>query len=113
MARLFWKHGRSDMFQMNAFVEVNGEVAASPNGKRARPEELADDLEAMGPTFIKLGQILSNRPDLMPEPNLKALSLLQDDVKPFSFAEVEKIVQSELGVRLSKAFSFFDPEPLA
>jgi predicted unusual protein kinase regulating ubiquinone biosynthesis (AarF/ABC1/UbiB family) len=113
MARLFWKHGRADVFQMNAFADVNGDAATSRNGKRSRPEELADDLEAMGPTFIKLGQVLSSRPDLMPEPYLKALSRLQDDVKPFSFAQVEQIVQTELGVRLSKAFSFFDPEPLA
>jgi ubiquinone biosynthesis protein len=67
----------------------------------------------MGPTFVKLGQILSSRPDLLPPPYVKALSRLQDNVKPFSFADVERIVQAELGVRLSKGFAHFDPEPLA
>lgn len=57
--------------------------------------------------------MLSGRPDLLPEPYLKALARLQDKVKPFSFAEVEQIVASELGVRISKAFSRFDPVPLA
>jgi len=87
-------------------------VANNNNGE-ATPEQLADDLEAMGPTFVKLGQVLSSRADLLPEAYLKALARLQDRVKPFPYAEVEKIVESELGVRISKAFSRFDPEPIA
>ena len=83
---------------------------------RATPEDaekLASDLEAMGPTFVKLGQLLSTRADLLPAVYLDALARLQDDVEPFSFADVEQIVQDELGVRISKAFRFFDHEPLA
>lgn len=67
----------------------------------------------MGPTFVKIGQLLSSRPDLLSEPYLKALSRLQDKVKPFPFAEVEETITRELGVRMSKAFSSFDPDPLA
>jgi predicted unusual protein kinase regulating ubiquinone biosynthesis (AarF/ABC1/UbiB family) len=111
MGRLLWKYSRSDIFQTSVFADPSAN-GATKNGS-ARPEELADDLEAMGPTFVKLGQILSSRPDLLPPPYVKALSRLQDKVKPFSFAEVERIVQSELGARISKAFSFFDSEPLA
>lgn len=111
IGRLLWKYSRSDIFQTNAFASPD-EAPADPK-EGAKPEDLADDLEAMGPTFIKLGQILSSRPDLVPAPYVKALSRLQDRVKPFSFAEVEKIVQHELGVRISKAFSHFDSEPLA
>jgi ubiquinone biosynthesis protein len=111
MGRLLWKYSRSDIFQTSAFVEPNGNGSMKRSG--VRPEELADDLEAMGPTYVKLGQILSSRPDLLPAPYTKALSRLQDKVKPFSFAEVEGIVQSELGVRISKAFAFFSSEPLA
>jgi ubiquinone biosynthesis protein len=76
-------------------------------------ERLADDLETLGPTFTKLGQVLSTRPDLLPAPYLIALQRLQDRVKPFSFADVESIVQSELGVRISKAFGLFEAEPIA
>src|SRR4029077_3502359 len=61
----------------------------------------------------KLGQVLAGRPDLLPEPYLKALERLQDNVKPFSYAEVEQTITTELGVRISKAFSRFDPVPLA
>src|SRR5258706_2228993 len=67
----------------------------------------------MGPTYVKLGQVLASRPDLLPDAYLKALTRLQDKVKAFSYEEVEEIVQSELGVRISKAFSWFDPKPMA
>ena len=116
--RLLWKYGRSDLVQQ---MQVDEELAddmkpAANNGGgtgEATPEQLADDLEAMGPTFVKLGQVLSSRADLLPEAYLKALARLQDKVKPFPYEEVEKIVESELGVRISKAFSRFDQEPIA
>ncbi len=113
--QLLWKYGRSDLVQQMA---IDGELdeAAKPQGNgngEVHPEQLADDLEAMGPTFVKLGQVLSSRADLLPEAYLKALARLQDKVKPFPYAEVEQIVESELGVRISKAFSRFDPEPIA
>jgi predicted unusual protein kinase regulating ubiquinone biosynthesis (AarF/ABC1/UbiB family) len=74
---------------------------------------LAADLEKLGPTFIKLGQLLSTRADLLPAPYLEALSRLQDQIEPFPFAEVDQIVSAELGVRLSKAFAEFHTQPLA
>jgi predicted unusual protein kinase regulating ubiquinone biosynthesis (AarF/ABC1/UbiB family) len=67
----------------------------------------------MGPTFIKLGQLLSTRSDLLAPAYLDALARLQDDVEPFDFAEVEATVEAELGVRISKAFQEFDHVPLA
>jgi ubiquinone biosynthesis protein len=77
------------------------------------PDSLVDDLEAMGPTYVKLGQVLAGRPDLMPEPYRKALARLQDNVKPFPYEEVEKIIERELGARISKLFSEFNHEPVA
>ncbi len=67
----------------------------------------------MGPTYVKLGQVLAGRPDLLPENYRNALTRLQDNVKPFPYETVEKIVESELGVRISKAFSVFGTEPVA
>src|SRR6185369_1388530 len=64
-------------------------------------------------TFIKLGQLLSTRADLLPEPYLEALARLQDQIEPFPFAEVERIVTSELGGRLSKLFLEFETQPAA
>lgn len=78
-----------------------------------KPEALARDLEALGPTFVKLGQVLSTRPDLLPANYLEALTRLQDSVQSFPFADVQRIVEAELGVRISKAFSSFEETPLA
>ena len=75
--------------------------------------ELADDLEAMGPAFVKVGQLLSTRSDLLPPEALRELSRLQDAVEPFPFEDVERIVTEDLGVRLSKAFTRFDRTPIA
>ena len=75
--------------------------------------QLASELEEMGPTFVKLGQLLSTRADVLPEPYLRALGRLQDRVEPFPFAEVERIVERELTFRLSKGFRSFDHRPLA
>src|SRR3954463_16455162 len=113
LAALILKYGRSDIIQDLAETDILTEEEIKRDRTTVSPEELADDLERMGPTFIKLGQLLSSRPDLLPEAYLKPLSRLQDKVKPFSFEEVEQIIVTELGVRLSKAFSQFDREPLA
>ena len=85
----------------------------SGDGDAQDAESLTRDLEALGPTFIKLGQMLSTRGDLLPPTYTTALARLQDNVAPFSFADVERIVESELCVRLSKAFGEFESEPLA
>ncbi|MDB6113759.1 MAG: transporter [Lacunisphaera sp.] len=95
------------------------QVAGDPStGKKsgssaASPQALADDLEAMGPSYVKLGQVLAGRPDLLPEDYRKGLARLQDNVKPFPYEQVEAIVEAELGVRISKAFSLFGTEPVA
>ena len=112
IALLLLKYGNVDMVdQFGLRAALNDDDLTT--GQTSPPEELADDLERMGPTFVKLGQILSSRADLLPEAYLNALSRLQDKVKPFSYEEVEPIVTSELGVRISKAFLRFDPVPVA
>jgi ubiquinone biosynthesis protein len=115
ITRLLWKYGRSDLVQQ---LGVDDAVAAEQaeelnRADRNTASQLADDLEAMGPTYVKLGQVLSGRPDLIPQAYIDSLTRLQDDVKPFPFEEAKRIVEGELGVRLSKGFSYFDPEPIA
>jgi predicted unusual protein kinase regulating ubiquinone biosynthesis (AarF/ABC1/UbiB family) len=113
IGQLLWRHGRSDVFrQLVEASELNDERDGG-NGNAARPDALARDLEKMGPTFIKFGQLLSSRADLLPDSYLQALARLQNDVKPFPFEEAEDIIHAELGVRISKAFADFDPKPLA
>jgi ubiquinone biosynthesis protein len=115
IARLLWKYGRSDLVKQMEIDEAieDEDRKAVAEGEESLPEQLADDLEAMGPTYVKLGQVLSSRPDLLPEAYLKALARLQDNVKPFAYEEAQEILESELGVRISKAFSRFDPVPIA
>ncbi|MGH7765499.1 MAG: ABC1 kinase family protein [Candidatus Dormibacteraceae bacterium] len=109
---LLAKYGRPGMLKEAGLEEaLDGE---SPDGASpADAEALAADLERLGPTFIKLGQLLSTRYDLLPDVYVDALARLQDDVTPFSFAEVEQIVNSELGLRMSKAFAEFESVPIA
>jgi ubiquinone biosynthesis protein len=114
IAVLLMKYGRADVVREagwdDAIEPAKGTTALAANPKA---EELAADLEKMGPTFIKLGQLLSTRPDLLPPPYIEALARLQDKIEPFSYEEVEHIVTEELGVRISKAFAQFSTEPLA
>jgi predicted unusual protein kinase regulating ubiquinone biosynthesis (AarF/ABC1/UbiB family) len=105
-ARFLTKYGRT-AFVRPAIAE-GGDPSAAPDA-----EALAADLEALGPTFIKLGQVLSTRADLLAQPYVDALERLQDDVEPFGFDQVAAIVSEELGVRVSKAFATFDETPLA
>src|SRR4051812_29900922 len=112
---LLWKYGRSDLVRQMGLIDSTDDdaVPALQAPGDVPPHQLADDLEAMGPTYVKLGQVLASRPDLLPAAYLTALARLQDDVKPFGYDEVEAIVTAELGVRISKAFSRFDTEPMA
>jgi predicted unusual protein kinase regulating ubiquinone biosynthesis (AarF/ABC1/UbiB family) len=110
---LLMKYGRSDLVKqagLEDHVELDAEALAETSPKA---EELAADLEKLGPTFIKLGQLLSTRADLLPSPYLEALARLQDQIEPFAYEEVDRIVSGEIGVRISKAFADFDKEPLA
>jgi predicted unusual protein kinase regulating ubiquinone biosynthesis (AarF/ABC1/UbiB family) len=77
-----------------------------------KPEQFVDDLEALGPTFIKVGQALSTRPDMVPAPYIAALERMQDDVAPVPFAAIRSVVEDALGVRLGKAFAHFEEHPL-
>ena len=124
IASLLWKYGRSDLARKMTAEDGFGvkEIASADTRLRAHgaahagqdlPVQLADDLEAMGPTYVKLGQVLAGRPDLLPDEYLKGLARLQDGVKPFSYPQVEEVVMAELGVRISKAFSRFETEPMA
>ncbi len=113
VALLFVKYGRSDLVKQAGLEDSIDLDEMELAETRPQAEELAADLEKLGPTFIKLGQLLSTRADLLPTPYLEALSRLQDHIEPFPYEEVDKIVSGELGVRISKAFEDFDPVPLA
>src|SRR5512140_1114696 len=110
---LFLKYGQNDL---GSRFEVQDAVKASRNGNShgdSDADALPNDLERLGPTFVKLGQLLSSRADLLPPKYLKSLARLQDKVKPFPYQDAEFIVESELKTKINKAFSLFEREPMA
>lgn len=109
---LFHKYGHGDLVKKAPVID-DPLPHSPPPPVPLQAKELADDIEKLGPTYIKLAQLLSTRADLMPQAYMDALSRLQDKVEPFSFDQVQAIVSMEIGARLSKAFIEFDPQPLA
>jgi ubiquinone biosynthesis protein len=78
-----------------------------------RPRRLRLVCEDLGPTFVKLGQVLSTRPDILPEAYTAELASLRDDVRPFSFSQVEKILAEDYRQPLEEIFLSLDPQPVA
>lgn len=111
IAGLIWKYGGSDIIRKIEAEEYVEESIVDADAK-ARAEELPDDLERLGPTYVKFGQFLSTRSDLLPDAYIDALQRLQDNVDPLPFEVIEKVFTEELGVRPDKAFVEFDHEPL-
>ncbi len=113
---LFTRYGLRDVAQQQ------GLLALSSADEELPPDELADveanaegfkrRLIELGPAYIKLGQVLSTRPDLLPAPYIRELESLQDDVGPIPLSDVHDTIEGELGGRISKLFDFFDSEPL-
>lgn len=99
------------------FAAVNDDDAnleeIHPKDLDPSPEELAEDLQNMGPTYVKLGQLLSTRPDMLPQPYLDALAELQDNGEVIPYHEVEALFLDEIGIRISKAFESFEEKPVA
>ena len=87
-------------------IGVRGHRTATREGA----QQFREALEELGTTFIKLGQLLSSRPDLLPDVYIEELGRLVDEVPPVPFAEIERIVREDFG---DGVFANFDPEPLA
>ncbi|MGZ4461987.1 MAG: ABC1 kinase family protein [Gaiellaceae bacterium] len=78
-----------------------------------RGQHLREMLDELGPTFVKFGQLLSMRPDVLPPDVISELRALQDDVRPFAFAEVERVVREDLGQPIERLFVEFEQLPMA
>lgn len=89
-----------------------GEKADAATAGLEIPVRLRLALEEIGATAIKVGQVLSTRPDLLPPDYIQELRKLQEEVPPFSFEQVEQILEEELGAPVEELFAEFDPEPL-
>ena len=105
IATVFAKHGLKELFGR---PDEEGAV-----GKERQAKRLRTALEELGPTFAKLGQILSTRPDLLPPEFIKELATLQDNVPPLTEEQVVRVMEQELGVPWEDVFDHIDPQPLA
>lgn len=111
VVRLLLKYGRGDLVRQPGLEEVAGDNQTGDDD--AGPQQLVADLERLGPTFIKLGQLLSTRPDFLPPDYLAALEKLQDDVDPLPYEVIEQIVEGELGAPINKLFRDFQTDAFA
>jgi ubiquinone biosynthesis protein len=117
---VLFKYGFGDLvdtLKIEEYLEIGLQMISRKRRdqveKLTRSERVRMALEELGPTFVKLGQMLSTRPDLIPVEFIEELSKLQDDVPPFSYAEVAQIIESELGMAPADVFQHFDQTPLA
>lgn len=114
------KYGFEDIIAnstMRAFVPERMRISwmrqERPALEYTRAERIRMVAEELGPTFIKLAQVLSNRPDMLPESLIKELEKLQDNVPPFSYEKVREIIRQELGGEIEDFFDEFDEKTLA
>jgi predicted unusual protein kinase regulating ubiquinone biosynthesis (AarF/ABC1/UbiB family) len=113
---LFTRYGLADFAKQQGLHGLAQEAADdAPDDSSDSPEKAAAfrrRLVELGPAYVKLGQLLSTRPDLLPETYIRELEHLQDDVDPIPLQEVEQVIQEELSARISKLFASFDDTPL-
>lgn len=113
LVRLLLRHARTDLLSSTGVDDFTIDDGDAHEGSQRRADAFATDLERMGPTYIKMGQLLSTRFDLLAPAYTQALTRLQDSVQPFPAQEVRAIIEAELGMRVKDVFASFDDEPLA
>ena len=106
----FERHKLTDILPWTSRDEVDPEASAAGSERGRHLREMLDEL---GPTFVKFGQLLSTRPDVVPPDIVVELRGLQDDVRPFPFAQIREVIEAELGLTLEQAFLRFDEQPIA
>ncbi len=106
----FERHKLTDILPWTSRAETD---PAAPAVGSERGRHLREMLDELGPTFVKFGQLLSTRPDVVPPDIVVELRGLQDDVRPFPFAQIRTVIEAELGLTLEQAFLRFDEQPIA
>lgn len=111
------RHGFGDVLDRSRILESLGlhpRAEEAPAERRlSRAERFRNMLVELGPTFVKFGQVLSTRPDLLPADFVRELSTLQDRVPPLPLEQVQEVIEQGLGKPVSSLFSVLEPEPLA
>lgn len=113
---VFGKYGFADIvnrMNLSKFLPNRLQALTEPNLELSMPERLRRSFEELGPTFVKFGQLLSTRSDLVPEAYIEEFVRLQDNVQPMSYQIVKETVERELKRPLAEAFASFSEQPLA
>jgi ubiquinone biosynthesis protein len=115
IAQVAVKHGFGYFFETHRLTDLlPGRERVSLDGTPSeRGQHLREMLDELGPTFVKFGQLLSTRPDIVPPDILVELQALQDDVRPFPYADVERVIREELELSVEQLFTEFDETPVA
>ena len=116
IAQVAVRHGFGYFFHRNRLTDLlpgNGGTRAVDGAPSERGRHLRELLDELGPTFVKFGQLLSMRPDVLPPDIITELRGLQDDVTPFPFEEAAQVIRDDLGQPLERLFREFDPVPMA
>ncbi len=112
IGRVLAKHGWEHLLGRFGLADLL-HVTQSSNGAPPGPIEVRKSIEELGPTFIKLGQLLSTRPDIIPKEYADELEKLQDKAPPIPFNEVRRVIEEEFGLPIEQVFAKLDPDPLA
>jgi ubiquinone biosynthesis protein len=116
IAQVAVRHGFGYFFEKHRLTDLlpwGQRAVVDPTAASQRGLHLRNMLDELGPTFVKFGQLLSTRPDIVPPDIIIELRGLRDDVRPFPFEQVEQVVEADLGLSLERAFLEFETEPIA
>lgn len=114
IAQVATRHGFGYLFGRDKSVsESDGDAHDTGDVRGSRGRRLREMLDELGPTFVKFGQLLSTRPDLLPPDVVSELRELQDRARPVPFEDIRSVIEEDLGLTIEQAFTHFDREPMA
>jgi ubiquinone biosynthesis protein len=116
IAQVAVRHGFGYFFERHRLTDLipgRSGPALVDGTPSQRGQHLREMLDELGPTFVKFGQLLSMRPDVLPPDIIAELRGLQDDVRPFPFEDVQRVIQEDLGEPIERLFTEFEPVPMA
>lgn len=119
IAQAMVRHGFGYLLEAHRLTDLlpgrsaEARLQAAADSPSLRGQHLRELLDELGPTFVKFGQLLSTRPDVVPPDIIAELRALQDDVRPFPFEQAERVIEEDLGNSLERLFLDFDPVPVA
>src|ERR671927_1810136 len=114
IAQVMVRHGFGYFLEAHKLTDLLPfRPTSAPPDTSQRGRHLRELLDELGPTFVKFGQLLSTRPDVVPPDIIAELRGLQDDVRPFPFEQVEQVIEAQFGLTLERLFLEFDRTPMA